>query len=239
MAERDAIGNTPRMTTSPPPTRYHRWLGWYAPAMRRAVVVSAIGLLVVVVLVWFLPWGLAVVAGWDAAALTFLVSIWPIILRADGAHAAQLATREDETRGSAAVLVVGASVASLLGVGFALGLAGHQGGPLRVLLIGVAVLTVVLSWTVVNTVYTLRYADLHFRSQEAGIAFGDPDGPEPPTYRDFAYVAFTIGMCYQVSDTTVRDRRIRGTVLSQAFLSYLFGVVIVAGSVNLIAGLLS
>ena len=239
MAGRDPIGNAPTMTTSPPPTRYHRWLGWYAPAMRRAVVVSAIGLLVVVLLVWFLPWGLAVVAGWDAAALTFLVSIWPIILRADGAHAAQLATREDETRGSAAVLVVGASVASLLGVGFTLGLAGHQGGPPRVLLIGVAVLTVVLSWTVVNTVYTLRYADLHFRSREAGIAFGDPDGPEPPTYRDFAYVAFTIGMCYQVSDTTVGDRRIRGTVLSHALLSYVFGVVIVAGSVNLIAGLLS
>ena len=105
------------------------------------------------------------------------------------------------------------------------------------LLIGVAVLTVVLSWTVVNTVYTLRYADLHFRSGGVGIAFGDRDGQEQPTYRDFAYVAFTIGMCYQVSDTTVRDRRIRGTVLSQAFLSYLFGVVIVAGSVNLIAGL--
>jgi uncharacterized membrane protein len=60
---------------------------------------------------------------------------------------------------------------------------------------------------VVNTVYTLRYADLHYRSEEAGIAFGDPDGPEQPSYRDFA--------------------------------SYLFGVVIVAGSVNLIAGLLS
>jgi uncharacterized membrane protein len=106
------------------------------------------------------------------------------------------------------------------------------------LLIGVAVLTVVLSWTVVNTVYTLRYADLHFSSREAGIAFGDSAGQQRPTYRDFAYVAFTIGMCYQVSDTTVRDRRIRGTVLSHAFLSYVFGVVIVAGSVNLIAGLL-
>jgi uncharacterized membrane protein len=239
MARRDAIGNTPTMTATPPPTRYHRWLGWYAPAMRRAVVVGSIGLGVVVVLVWFLPWGLAVVAGWDAAALTFLVSSWGIILRGDGAHAAQLATREDETRGSAAVLLLGASVASLLGVGFALDLAGRQSGPLRVLLIGVAVLTVVLSWTVVNTVYTLRYADLHYRSRDAGIVFGDPDGQEPPTYRDFAYVAFTIGMCYQVSDTTVRDRQIRGTVLSHAFLSYVFGVVIVAGSVNLIAGLLS
>jgi uncharacterized membrane protein len=239
MAGRDVIGNTPTMTTSPPPTRYHRWLGWYAPAMRRAVVVSSIGLLVVVALVWFLPWGMAVVAGWDAAALTFLVSSWPILLRADTAHTAQLATGEDETRGTAAVLLVGASVASLLGVVFALDLAGRQSGPGRVLLIGVAVVTVVVSWTVVNTVYTLRYADPHYRSRDAGIGFGDPDGQEPPAYRDFAYVAFTIGMCYQVSDTTVRDPRIRGTVRSHALLSYLFGVVIVAGSVNLIAGLLS
>jgi uncharacterized membrane protein len=238
MAERGAIGNTPTMTATPPPTRFHRWLGWYAPAMRRAVIVGSIGLIVVVMLVWFVPWGMAVVAGWDAAALIFLVSIWPIIGRADGAHTAQLATREDETRGSAAVLLLAASVASLLGAGFALSLAGHESGQLRVLLIGLAVLTVGLSWTVINTVYTLRYADLHFSSRDAGIAFGDPDGQEPPTYRDFAYVAFTIGMCYQVSDTTIRDRRIRGTVLSQAFLSYLFGVVIVAGSVNLIAGLL-
>ncbi|HTF59467.1 MAG TPA: DUF1345 domain-containing protein [Actinomycetes bacterium] len=207
--------------------------------MRRTVIVGSVGLVVVVVLVWFLPWGLAVVAGWDAAALTFLLTIWSMILRPDGAQAAQLATREDETRGSAALLLLGASVASLLGVAFTLDLAGAEGGALRVLLIGVAVLTVVLSWTVVNTVYTLRYADLHFRSREAGIAFGDPDGQEQPTYRDFAYVAFTIGMCYQVSDTTVGDRRIRGTVLSHAFLSYVFGVVIVAGSVNLIAGLLS
>jgi hypothetical protein len=75
MAARDPIGNTPTMTTNPPPTRYHRWLGWYAPAMRRAVVVSAIGLVVVVLLAWFLPWGLAVVAGWDAAALTFLAGL--------------------------------------------------------------------------------------------------------------------------------------------------------------------
>ena len=160
MTGRDAIGKTRTMTTTPPPTRYHRWLGWYAPAMRRTIVVSSIGLLVVVVLVRFLPWGLALVAGWDAAALTFLLSIWPIMIRADSAHAAQLATREDETRGSAAALLVGASMASLLGVVLTLDIAGRESGPFRVLLIGVAVLTVVVSWTVVNTVFTLRYADL-------------------------------------------------------------------------------
>ena len=205
--------------------------------MRRTLIVGASGLIVAVVLLWFVPWGLAAMAGWDVAALAFLTSVWPIIVRADSSHAAKLARREDETRGSATVLLVAASVASLLGVGFAITLAQGQSGPPQGLLISAAVLTVVLSWTVVNTVFTLRYADLHFGS-EAGIAFGNTDGAEDPTFRDFAYVAFTIGMCYQVSDTTVRDRFIRRTVLSHALLSYLFGAVIVGGSVNLIAGLI-
>jgi len=234
----DAVGNTHTMTAIPPQTLYHRSVGWHAPAMRRAVIVACIGLIVAVVLLWFVTWELAVLAGWDAAALTFLMSIWPIILRADSSNAERWARREDETRGSATLLLLGASVASLLGVGFVISLAGRESGPPRALLVGVAVLTVVLSWTVVNTVYTLRYADLHFGSRAVGIAFGDSAGQERPTYRDFAYVAFTIGMCYQVSDTTVRDSRIRRTVLFHALLSYLFGVVIVGGSVNLIAGLL-
>jgi uncharacterized membrane protein len=226
------------MTTIPPPTVYHRWMGWHAPAMRRTAAAAVIGLAVGVVLWLFQPWGLAVVGGWDAAALAFLASVWPIILRAESPHVEQLAIREDETRGTATVLLLAASVASLLGVGFALSVAGREAGARQVLLIAVAVLTVVLSWTVVNTVYTLRYADLHFRSAAKGIAFGDADGGERPNYRDFAYVAFTIGMTYQVSDTTVRNPRIRRTVLAHALLSYLFGVVIVGGSVNLIAGLI-
>ena len=227
------------MTGIPPQTLYHRSLGWHAPALRRAVLVVSIGLIVALALVRFIAWELAVVGGWDAAALTFLMTVWPIIVRADGSDVEQFATREDETRGSATVLLVGASVASLLGVGFALTLAGRHGGSLQVLLIGVAVLTVMLSWTVINTVYTLRYAHLHFGSTAAGIGFGDSAGPQRPNYRDFAYVAFTIGMTYQVSDTTVRDPRIRHTVLSHAILSYVFGVVIVAGSVSLIGGLAS
>jgi len=149
--------------------------------MRRTVIVGTSGLIVAAALLWLVPWAVAVVTGWDVAALAFLLSVWPIIIRADGPRAAQLAKREDENRGSATALLLGASVASLLGVGFALTLAGREGGALQVLLIGFAVLTVVLSWTVVNTVFTLRYADLHFGSKDPGIAFDDPAGPEEPT----------------------------------------------------------
>jgi uncharacterized membrane protein len=225
------------MTGVPAPTLYHRWLGWHAPDMRRTLTAFTAGLIVAAVLLPFVTWGLALVGGWDAAALTVLLAIWSIIIRADSSLAPQLAAREDETQGSARALLVGASVASLLGAGYVLDLAGRQSGAQRVLLIGTAVLTVVLSWTVINTVYTLRYADQHFRSKPGGIEFATEGGQQHPSYRDFAYVAFTIGMCYQVSDTTMRDAQLRRTVLTHAILAYVFGVVIVAGSVNLISGL--
>ena len=153
----------------PPPTLYHRWLGWHAPAMRRAVTVLIAGLIVAVVLLPFITWGLALAGGWNAAAVTFLLTTWAIIIRADSSRAPQLAAREDQTEGSARVLLVGASVASLLGAGYALHLAGQHSGAPRMLLIGTAVLTVVLSWAVINTVYTLRYAGQHFRSKPGGI----------------------------------------------------------------------
>ena len=168
MADGDGFGDTPTMTSLPPATLYHRWMGWHASSMRRAVVVTCIGLLVALVLVWLVTWELAVIAGWVAAAFTFLLSVWPIIIGADSSHAAQLASREDESRGSATLLLVASSMTSLLGAGFVLDLAGQNSGPPRVLFIGVAVLTVVLSWTVVNTVYTLRYADLHYRLRGVG-----------------------------------------------------------------------
>jgi uncharacterized membrane protein len=233
----DVTDHRPTMNGMPSETLYHRWLGWHAVALRRAIIVASIGLIVTLVLLRFVPWELALVCGWDAAALVFLISVWPMIIRATASHVERIATREDQTRGSATVLLVGASVASLLGVGFALGLAGQESGSVRVMFIGLAVLTVVLSWTVVNTVYTLRYAHLYFGAPTRGIAFGGTAAPERPNYRDFAYVAFTIGMTYQVSDTDISDPRTRRTVLAQALLSYVFGVVIVAGAINLIAGL--
>jgi uncharacterized membrane protein len=221
-----------------PESRYHRWLGYHAPSMRRVLITAAIGLLVMLLLLPWVTWGLAVVIGWDAASLAFLASLWPIIVRADGSQVQHLATREDETRGSATVLLLGASVGSLIGVIYTVHLAGVGSGTTRDLLISAGVLTVLLSWAVVNSVFTLRYAHLYYRSPAKGIDFENVDGAERATYIDFAYIAFTIGMCYQVSDTNVRNPRIRGTVLWHALLSYLFGVVIIGGSVNLIAGLI-
>jgi uncharacterized membrane protein len=225
------------MSVMPAETIYHRWVGWHATELRRVAVTAGVGLIVMVALLPMVRWPLAVVCGWDAAALAFLGTVWPIIVRADGGQTDRLAVREDATRGAATVLLLGASAASLTGVGVALSLAGRTHGASRALLIGMAVVTVVVSWTVVNTLFTLRYAHLQYGPASNSLVFGDPPGLSRPTFRDFTYVAFTIGMTYQVSDTAVHHPRTRRVVLVHALLSYLFGVVIVAGAVNLIASL--
>jgi uncharacterized membrane protein len=220
----------------PDPSLYHRMLGWHAPAQRRFLVVLWIGLVAGTVVGFWAPWQQAVLGGVDAGAAVYLAAVWAIVLRAGGAKTELLATREDQSRTTGGVLIVAVSVASLLAVGFGLSLAGDRHGADRDLLVATAMLTVVLAWCLLNTVFTLRYADLYYRRPDPpGIDFG-PDSI-PPAYRDFAYLAFTVGMTYQVSDTAVPARPIRRTLLTHALLAYVFGVVIVAGAVNLTAGL--
>jgi uncharacterized membrane protein len=86
----------------------------------------------------------------------------------------------------------------------------------------------------VHTVHVLRYARLYYSEPEGGVDFGG----EAPDYTDFAYLALTIGMTYQVSDTTLTAKRVRRVALRHALLSYLYGAVIVAIMVNTVAGLL-
>ena len=90
------------------------------------------------------------------------------------------------------------------------------------------------SWAVIHTVFALRYARIYYTGPDGGANFHQE---EPPCYSDFAYLAFTIGMTYQVSDTELNTKGFRRNVLRHSLLSYLFGTVIVALTINLVAGL--
>jgi uncharacterized membrane protein len=103
------------------------------------------------------------------------------------------------------------------------------------LLTGIAVFTVFLSWFTVHTLFVLRYAHLYYGEPAGGIDFANQR--ETPDYMDFVYVAFTVGMTFQVSDTGITDRRIRRTVIRHAMLSYLFGTVIVGVAINVVGNL--
>jgi uncharacterized membrane protein len=187
---------------------------------------------------WFAPWQLSTLIGWDVAAALYLVWVWSTAGLFTPAETREFATREDNSRVSAQLLVVGASVVSLVGVGFDLLKASESSsGSGDILLVSAAVATVVLSWATVHTVYTLRYAHEYYaRPPVGGIDF--KIGPDyEPDYRDFAYVAFGIGMTFQVADTDINDRGIRHTILRHSLLAYLFGAVILAVTINIVAAI--
>src|SRR5262245_42770593 len=102
----------------PAPTVYHRWLGWHAPALRRLLIAAAAGLATGLALAAFVPWRLAVLGAWNATALTFLASVAPIIVGADGPGTQRIAAREDMNRDVARLLLLAASGASLAAVAF-------------------------------------------------------------------------------------------------------------------------
>ena len=202
--------------------------------MRRVVTLTIVGAVVGPVAALFGPWQLAVLLAWIAACETYLAVVWWEIRRADGPATQRSSTVEDDSRALRGFIILGASVISLVGALLALRRAGQiDGGAQPVLLEVAAVFTVVVSWLAVHTDFTLRYAHLFYTPPVGGIDF---EGVDQPDYRDFAYLAFTIGMTYQVSDTGLLTNRFRRVLLAHALLSYLFGVVIIASVINIVAG---
>lgn len=127
------------------------------------------------------------------------------------------------------VLLLSAAVASLIAVALVLMCAGHTQGATELLRIGLGLVSVVVSWILVHTIFTLRYAHLYYIGEDGGVDFNQA---EPPAYVDFGYLAFTIGMTFQVSDTPLQSRAFRRTALRHALLSYLFGTGILATTIK-------
>lgn len=218
------------MDGNPPPTASH------VSAARRVTIAGVAGGLAFVLTWALVPWQVALLAGWDAAAALYVAWVWLSLRHMDAEVTRELATSEDSSRTAADFMLISASVANLIGVGFALLEASSKSGAVQAAITAIALLGVALSWIAVNTVFALRYAHLYYGDVPGGISFNDDD---PPTYAEFVYLAFTIGMTYQVSDTAVTARPIRRSVLRHALLSYLFGVFVLAVTINFVAGLLT
>jgi uncharacterized membrane protein len=205
------------------------------PASVQLTVMGLIGLCTGAVFGVLVSPRLAPLFGWDVAALTYLVLAWRALWPMDAERTAQLAIQEDPNRAVRDVLLLTACVASLVAVGVIMsGARGEPAGPSRDLYSGFGMVSVLLSWLVVHTVYTTRYARIYYTGPDGGIDFHQP---QPPCYADFAYVAFTVGATFQVSDTDLSSHEMRKTVLRHMLVSYLFGAIIIAATVNLVAGL--
>jgi uncharacterized membrane protein len=130
---------------------------------------------------------------------------------------------------------VGASIISLVAVVFALLAARGVQRDLKTGITALVVVSVLFSWSAVHTIFMLRYARLYY-AQDGGIDFHTDEAPD---FGDFLYIALTIGMTFQVSDTDLNSRAIRRTALRHALLSYMFGVAVFATTINIVGTLLT
>jgi uncharacterized membrane protein len=177
----------------------------------------------------------SILLGWDVAVVIYLVWTGASVWNLNPGRTAQLANREDPSTPVAELVVLLAGTAMLAAVGFALVKAGQTSGVLKAYLVTIGLLSVVLSWAVVHTIFGLRYARAYYAEPVGGIEFNEA---EPPNYVDFAYYSFTVGMTFQVADTNITARAVRRTTLHHALLSYLFGAVLLGIVINVVATLL-
>jgi len=204
----------------------------------RVMVAASVGLLAAFVVAWFAPWQLTLLVAWDVTAALVVGSVWLAIGGFTPEQTEQFALREDDTRTGTHLLLLGAALVSLVGVVFAFVKANQGSHRDEVLLEAFGVFTIFCSWVLVHTVFALRYAHVWYTEPHGGIDF-KTKGAESPDYVDFAYTAFTVGMTFQVSDTDITQRAMRREVLRHALVSFLFGAVILATTVNVIASLLN
>jgi uncharacterized membrane protein len=177
----------------------------------------------------------ALAGAWGVGALVFVSWIWFTVKTMDATETMAHAQAEDSSRFVTDVTVLAANVASLVAIGYTVETAGNREGTTKALLVLLAISVLAVSWLVVHMIYTLRYGDLYYGEPVGGIDFNDD---EPPDYLDFAYLALTIGMTFQVSDTNLTSKAMRRTAIRHALLSFVFVAVIVALTINSFASLL-
>jgi uncharacterized membrane protein len=181
----------------------------------------------------------ATLLGWDVAGLVLLALSWAVILPATPASTRYRAGAEDPGRTLVYVLVVITSTVSLLAATVMVGRARDLSPELARLVAILCLTAVAVAWTVTHTAFAMRYARLYYREDREGVGGIDLPGKHPPAYFDFAYFAFTLGMCFQVSDACVSSAQIRRVVLLHALISFAYNSVILAFVLNLVFGMAS
>jgi uncharacterized membrane protein len=207
-----------------------RKLPWPRRILRargRLLASLAIGAAVAALLPGALPLTTRLLSGWDVAVATYLAVALTTMARTDKARIRRNAAMQDEGRFAVLSLTAAAAFASLAAIIFELG-EGRGGAQ-----IAIAIVTILLSWTMIHMTFAFHYAHDYYRgAKPGGLLF---PGDAPPDYWDFAYFSFVIGMTAQVSDVAVSDRTIRRTVTAHGIVSFLFNTALLALTVNIAA----
>jgi uncharacterized membrane protein len=214
-----------------------RWMHAPRSALRRVLYSAIAGAGVSVVLITAgTGWSFALLFGWNAAGLVLLLFSWIVIWDSTPEDTRRRAASNDPGRTLVYGFVLVASTVSLFAsVVFsrnAKTLPSQSAHHLGIL----SLATVALSWALLQTAFALRYGHLYYREDEEGVGGVEFPGKQAPSYFDFAYFAFTIGMCFQTSDVCVTSHQIRRAVLLHAVISFAYNTAILAFVLNLVFG---
>lgn len=197
-------------------------------AVGRLIASALVGVVIGALVGVLTEWPLRVLAGIATADTLFVIggwfALWPMTAEQTRANA----RREDFQPVIEELAVVGAASSGLIGIVVILALGSSGAGEAAAAL---ALGGVFMAWAALHLMYAARYAYLFYESPTGGIDF---NSDEAPAYRDFFYFSYNLGMTYQVSDTDVASSRIRAITLRHNLLSYAFGTVILATTINLV-----
>lgn len=180
-----------------------------------------------------------ILSAWDAGMLVMLLSLWYMMSIAQEHNVRLYAQSNDEGRLVILGTVVTAACASLLAIILLNPNANNLSHNALMLYIAIVFITIVLSWFLIHTVFTLHYAHAYYQPQQNGkIACGleFPQTAEPD-YWDFLYFAFVIGMTSQVSDVAVSSKAMRRLALIHGVLSFFFNTSLLALGINILASI--
>lgn len=180
--------------------------------------------------------------GWNVAVWLYLALVGWMMAHADHRRLRQVAEAQAESVGTVLALVSMASVVSLLGTVLELSAAKVPGAPHALPHVALALATVLGSWLLLPTMFTLTYASRYYGAGGEGGAGGGLQFPGAkagfkPGYGDFFYFASTIAVASQTADVSVTLPAMRRLVMGQSLLSFGFNTAILALTVNIAASL--
>jgi uncharacterized membrane protein len=205
----------------------------------RLVIATAVAVGVAFVTPSTFSWPIHIACTWIGFSLSTLAMMWITITVAHPRDLPGLSKMEDSSRTLISLIV---SLAATLSLFVVIMLLDSMTKSSPSWIVWLAVLSVACSWTLVHTVFTLRYAHLYYgddpspKKRPAGLDFPNEDEPD---YLDFAYFSFVIGMTSQVSDVAVSSKAQRRTALLHGVLSFVFNAIIVALTISGVSGLMN
>lgn len=176
------------------------------------------------------------VISWDVFAFSLLSFYWVSFYTTPTAHIRRMAEKEDGNRAVIFTIILIAIFCSMLAVVLLL-TTKNESRAVKIVHLLAAGAAMLLSWSMLHSIFTIKYAHWYYAKENAGKKILNFPGDQLPDFLDFAYFSYGLGMTFQVSDVSINDKKTRRLALWHSLISFGYNAVIIAITINILAGL--